>query len=121
MPSYAGFDLGLVFEMNTVPAPKARQITGYPGVNGLQCRDLGSRGGYTTVAAALGASTPGGLGLLIQGLRSLQQAGGESILIDEFGVAWPSVILDQFAPTGRIYTGPAGFFKKYEAIFFHRI
>lgn len=119
MASYAAFDLGLVFEMNTSPAPNARQVNEYPGANGLEVIDMGSRGGRTTVFGGLGATTSGGLATLIQGLRTLQVAGTANTLVDAFGVSWTGVILEQFAPVGRVHRGGPGFVQKYQASFLH--
>jgi hypothetical protein len=120
MATYAAFDLGLIFEMVTVAAPNARQVNAYPGANGLEVIDLGSRGGQTTVLAALGASSSSGLATLIQGLRTLQVAGTANVLVDEFGVSWPGVILEMFAPVGPVRLGTGGsFLQRYQAQFLH--
>ena len=119
MASYAGFNLGLIFEMNTFPAPNARQINEYPGANGIEVIDMGSRGGRTTVVGGLGSATAGGLATLIQGLRTLQVAGSGNVLVDHFGVPWAGVILEQFAPVGRVQRGGPGWVQRYQASFLH--
>lgn len=112
MASFNGVDLGLVFEMNVAPNPKARQINTYAGGNGLEVLDQGSRGGSSYVEGAVISPFQSGLGAVEQGFRALMVDGGAYTLVDTLGTAWPTVILVQYSPKGRVYRaigyGPVG-------------
>lgn len=120
MASYAGTDLGVVEACNTSAAPKERQVNAYPGVNGLQLLDHGSRGGMTALRGHLIASSKANLATLVDTFRGYQLAGGKASLVDTYGTTWTGVILTQFRPTGRFYAMPGGYFcQAYEAEFLH--
>lgn len=121
MPAYYnGVNLGLIFEMPVAANPKGRQINAYPGANGLEVIDHGSRGGSTFVSAALiGASTQQ-LRALEQQLRALQVDGGAYPLVDDLGTTWPGVILVQYQPTGRVFLTVDNYLaRRYRAEFLH--
>lgn len=119
MASYAGFGLGHVKRMVTRVAPKARQINSYPGADGLEVLDHGTRGGTTIVEALFVASTTGGILTLKQGLRNLQLAGTGNTLITVDGESFTGVILDDFTPSGAIRPCTGGWCEAYQAVFFH--
>ena len=120
MASFNGTSLGFVFAMNPSAAPNALQINAYPGADGLEVLDLGSRGGRTVVEGALLASSPGGLGAYEGAFRTLQRDKVTSILVDTLGTAWSGVKLVLFAPTGRVVPlVGGGYARKYHAEFLH--
>lgn len=120
MASFNGANLGLIFEMSTSANPNARQINTYPGANGLEVLDQGTRGGSTTVLGALGGTTAGGLAAAEATFRSLQVDGGAYTLVDTLGTGWGRVILIQFTPVGRVYpVVGGGYVRKYEMEFLH--
>jgi hypothetical protein len=106
--------------MSTSANPNSRQVNAYPGADGLEVIDQGSRGGCTFVAGAIVASTAQNLASAEQTFRSLQVDGGAYVLRDDLGRYWPGVILVQFRPVGRIYL-TANYFvtRRYEAEFLH--
>lgn len=119
MASFAGTDLGIVEICNTDLAPKERQINTYPGVNGLQLVDHGTRGAVTSLRGVLSSSSRSGLASALGVFRTYQSVGGKATLVDTFGSSWTDVILVRFRPTGMIYPKPGGFCTKYEAEFLH--
>lgn len=106
--SYDGFSLGLIFKMETVGNPKSRQINSYPGADGLQVIDHGTRGRTTQILGALGASTPSGLAALEERMHQFQRAGRPSILINQFDVMFDGVILTMFRTQGRVQIAIGG-------------
>jgi hypothetical protein len=122
--SFNGVSLGLVFTMNTSPNPSGRQINAYPGANGLEVINHGSRGGRTAVSGAIVAAGALGLAAALQTFRALLADGGAYVLLDNKGTAFPGVILERFTPVGRamptvgLFAG-ANFTQRYEAEFLH--
>ena len=120
MATFNGEDLGFIFAMNTAPATKSRQINTYPGANGLEVIDLGTRGGQTVLDGALFAANAASLAALEQSFRTLQEDGGPYNLVDTLGTAWSNVILVAFAPQGRVFSVVGGALaRKYHAEFLH--
>jgi hypothetical protein len=121
---FNGYSLGLVESMPVAPNSQARQINVYPGANGLEVINQGSRG-KTTVAAgiAIGPSVAG-LAAVEQTFINLVQDGGGYLLIDTLGRSWSPVILTKFQPHGRAkeVVGPYGlvyYGRAYDAEFLH--
>jgi len=127
MPAYyAGLDLGFIFIMNTAASPNSRMLNAYPGANGLESVDLGSRGGHTLVEGGIVAASAGGLAAVEAAFRGLQVNGLASVLVDTLGTAWPEVILDQFVPIGPVRPVVANltgvyYCRHYRAEFLHLI
>lgn len=119
MASFNSTDLGIVEVCNTVQAPKERQVNAYPGVDGLQLIDHGTRGAITQLRGVLAASSRSGLATLLGTFRAYHAAGGKATLVDTYGVSWTNVILVQFRPIANIYPVPGGFCTRYEAEFLH--
>jgi len=121
MPAfYNGVSLGFVFEMQVMANPKGLQVNVYPGADGLEVIDQGSRGGTTTLRAALVAASPQALAAAEQSLRSLQVAGRAGTLVDDLGRSWPGVILRQYRPQGRVCLAVNNYLaRKYDAEFLH--
>lgn len=122
MASFDGYDLGFVFDCNTEPAVKARQLSGYPGVDGLQALDLGARGGRTVVNGAILAPDTPSIGFVEAAFRAYQATGVRSVLVDQEGFAWAGVILESFRPEGRVFgvlSYQGGYAKRYRATFLH--
>lgn len=120
MASFNGVSLGFIFLMNTAANPKSRQINAYPGADGLEVLDHGSRGGTTVVEGAIGSVSAPGLSAAEQSLRSLQVDGGAYVLVDTLGRSWGGVILVQYRPKGRVYLTINNFLaRRYDAEFLH--
>jgi len=119
MPTYAGTDLGIVSESNTEANPKERQANAYPGVDGLQLIDHGTRGATSYARGHLVASSGAALASLLATFRGYQLAGGKAQLVDKWGTAWDGVILTRFRPTGPAYPCVGGMCQAYEAEFLH--
>lgn len=119
MPSFAGTDLGLVEESNTEEAPKERQANAYPGVDGLQLIDHGTRGATSYARGSLVASSGAALAAALEVFRGYVRAGGKAAFVDKYGTTWAGVILVRFRPVGPTYTTPGGFCQRYEAEFLH--
>lgn len=119
MASFNGTDLGIVEACNTAQAPKERQVNAYPGVNGLQLIDHGTRGAMTQLRGVAFASSRAALASTLDVFRGYLAAGGKATLVDTYGASWAGVILVQFRPVGNIYPMPGGFCIRYEAEFLH--
>lgn len=119
MASFNGTDLGIVETCITAQAPKERQVNAYPGVNGLQLIDHGTRGAVTSARGLFSASSRAALASVLNTFRGYHTAGGKATLVDTYGTSWSDVILVQFRPAGVIYTSPGGFCTRYEAEFLH--
>ena len=120
MASFNGIDLGLVFEMSVGANPKGRQINTYPGANGLEVIDHGTRGGRTVCLGALGGATTAVLASAEAALRGAQLDGGKYTLVDTLGISWTGVILANFQPVGRVnLLAGGGYGRKYQAEFLH--
>ena len=120
MASYAGANIfGIGVRMRTAVNPRDRQVNSYPGVNGLEVLDGGSRGLVTLVAGTLIGSDESGLGASEQFFLSYFD-GSAYLLVDTLGRAWPSVRLESFRPAGRVRRGPDGTcLREYTAEFLH--
>jgi hypothetical protein len=117
---YNGVDLGFIFEMVVAANPKGRQVNSYPGANGLEVLDHGSRGGTTIVIGAIVAPSAQALASAEQQLRSLQVDGGAYTLRDDLGKYWPGVILIQYRPQGRVYLTVNNYLtRRYDCEFLH--
>lgn len=124
LPSFNGIALGFLFSMNPAPNPNGRQINTYPGQNGLEVIDQGSRGGTTLLEAAIIAAGPAALASAEQSFRALVADGGAYTLVDQLGTVWTGVILAKFTPKGRVLnvaaTIPGVYIaRKYDAEFLH--
>ena len=121
MANFNGTDLGFIFEMNTIPSPKALQVNAYCGIDGVGVVDLGSRGGRTTVLGAIVAPDAASLATATQGLRALMVSGAKATLVDQEGTSWASVRLAAFEPSGpRLNVAGGGAARRYRAEFFHQ-
>lgn len=121
-PTFGGLAIfGLVFTCNTAGNPVAYQVTGYPGVDGVQSIRLGARGGTTTIEGALAGSDPSSLGAQIAILRGLQLAGAVAVLTDQYGEAWPNVRFAEFTTGDRVFrlAENAGYATKYRCSLLH--
>lgn len=121
MASFNSTDLGTVVEMTTVLSPKQRQVNAYPGINGLQLIDHGTRGATTRVRGILSGSGRAGLSTVFDTFRGYQTAGGKATLVDVLGKSWTNVILVVFQPIGQsgVMAGGVNYCQQYEAEFFH--
>lgn len=126
MATFDGNDLGLVEEWETTAAPKERQITGYPAVDGLEVTDLGARGGRTMIRGVLYFdlgdydSSILALAAYKQVLRNYQIDGGTYVFLDDEDTEWDDAILELFKPYGprRNFNG-TGILQKYEMELLH--
>lgn len=119
-PSFDGVSLGPVCITRTYANPVARQINEYPGVNGLEVLNMGSRGGTTEAEGFLIATDLPSLGAAFATFIAYQRDGGAYTLFDSKGIEWPSVILADFRPDGM--AKPAlnfGYVQAYKALFLH--
>ena len=121
MAIFAGYDLGMIEEIETFPNEKGRQINSYPGVNGLEILDHGTRGLRTTVRGVILAPDLPTLSADKQLLGGFVLDGGQYAMLDDDGTLWTNVILVKFQPTGRrfVLAGLVGVAQRYEAEFLH--
>lgn len=121
MASFNSTSLGTVLVMNTARNPKQRQVNAYPGVDGLQLIDHGTRGAMTSCSGLLTGTGVGGLSTILDTFHGYQEAGGKATLVDKLGKSWTNVILVQFTPVGPCYPIQGGvlYCQQYEAQFLH--
>lgn len=120
MATFDSVDLGYIQFMVTSPNAHARQVTAYPGVNGIEVLNMGSRGSNTVLQAAVSSSSLAGVSTALQTLGAYVLDGGAYTLVDNMGTTWTNVIMVSFQPTGRVVRSLPGVYTiKYEAEFLH--
>lgn len=126
MATFNSIDIfGVHLIMTPVQAPKARELIGFAGVNGLFAIDLGTRGGQTHVEGWLTGATVSDVVSAESAFRTFQSNGGAFTLVDNAGVTWSNVILDTFAPSPGfrevidVANGFTGMGRHYTATFLH--
>lgn len=118
-PTFDGVWLGPICTTRTYANPVARQVNEYPGVNGLEVLNLGSRGGTTEADGLLFGTDLYDLANRFATFINYQRDGGAYVLYDSFGTAWPLVILVDFHPEGLAMQAPGGVVRAYRALFLH--
>jgi hypothetical protein len=113
---------GLDVIMQTVEPSRERQINAFLGINGVEVLDFGSRMRTTQVAGRLIGDSPGEVGVYETRFRNYRNPYAYSLLTTE-GILWNDVMLDTFAPQGRLMgDGSTGqFWRSYHATFIHLI
>lgn len=120
MATYNSVDLGYIQSFTTAPNAHARQVTAYPGVNGLEILNLGSRGSTTSVSGAVSASSLANLSSALQTLGAYVSDGGAYTLVDNLGTTWTNVVMMGFTPVGKVFVSTPGIYTiRYEAQFLH--
>lgn len=121
MATYNGVDLGLIEEPQTVAAGNDLQVNAYPGVNGVEVLNLGSRGGTSLYRGAMSAINVAALDATFALFRAMQASGATATFVDAYGTIWFDVILKSFRPTGprKLLANNDGVIQRYEAEFFH--
>lgn len=101
MASFNGVDMGIVIEKIPSVNPIERQINKYPGVNGLQILQGGTRGGTIKVHGVLISDTVADLEAMEQTWYSAAAAGTTGTLVDDAGNSFANCILMSFVPSGQ--------------------
>jgi hypothetical protein len=121
IPTFNGeYIFGVDVLMQTSEPSRERQINAFLGINGVECLDFGSRLRNTSVSGRLIGYSPAEVGVYETRFRNYRNAYAYNLLTTE-GILWPNVILDTFAPQGRM-AGDAGngqFWRSYRATFLH--
>lgn len=121
-PSFAGTSLGYAVKMQTFAREVARQINSYPGVNGLEVLNMGSRGGTTNAEGVLYGNTLDEISTLMNQFINYQRDGGAYTLVDSKGTSWSTVILQSFKPASPVMPSwGGGYAQQYTAEFLHVI
>lgn len=119
--SYNGIEFDFVFVMFPSANENARQINTYPGANGLEVIDHGTRGGSTI--AQVGFLGPvATINASMETFRDLQLGGQPHTLVDTKGRSWPNVILvglREIAPARPISASVASYAIRAELTFLH--
>jgi hypothetical protein len=114
MATFNGVDyFGPVCTVKAIPAPRRLQINRYPGVNGLQAKDMGADGGEFVVEGWLIAPTPLDVGSLESDLFVAQQTGVLAYFVDNYGNQWPNCLLRMPEVDDRVYPCNGGFCRRY--------
>ena len=91
----------------------ASQANEFFGVNGKQALFGGSRGRMFFIDGVLYGSTGSTLAAAIGLILSYDDGVGR-VLVDSYGVSWPSVVFRKFTPSERVLPG---YFLPYKAVF----
>ncbi len=120
MPSFAGVNIfGLAVQMTTALNPRDRQLNAYPGLNGIEALDGGSRGLVTSVRGMLHGAGASGLAAVERTFLGLFD-GKAYPLVDTLGRVWPSVRLERYQPADRVGQDASGVHvRAYSAEFLH--
>lgn len=117
--TFDGIDLGPVCVIESEGNPVARQINEYPGINGIEVLNMGTRGGSAEVTQGILWSLD--LSELVSredALRAHQLDGGAYMLVESVGRTWGLAILDRFRPIGRyVRSIDGGWARQYRASF----
>lgn len=100
----------------------ARQITGYPGISGIDILNMGSRGRRTQIEGWHAAPGLFELGLIQDQVDAYVLEGLGHDFIDAKGRIFTGAVLEYFAPTGITYPDGAsigGFAQAYTARILH--
>lgn len=81
--------------------PRAAQQNTYPGVNGVEELDQGSRGRLITISGRLLGGNGAALQAAEDNLRSYNDGAAHTIT-DNFGGTWSNAKFEGFEPQGRI-------------------
>jgi hypothetical protein len=113
---------GLDVIMQTIDSARERQYNAFLGVNGVECLDFGSRMRTTQAAGRLIGDSPEEVGIYETRFRNYRNANAYTLLTTD-GILWNNVILETFAPVGRIMGdfGTRQFWRSYQAKFIHLI
>lgn len=102
MAAYGGNAIfGYAVKMRTVTNPTAQQLNAFFGLDGVQSLFGGMRGRYTEVDGVLRGGSLAELNAAIGQFESYFD-GISRVLVDNFGNAWPQVLMDRFEPGPKI-------------------
>jgi hypothetical protein len=120
MPLFNGVNIfGRSVRMRTQTRPRAVQENAFNGVNGVEMIDMGRRGRVTVVEGVLVGSLWGDLVSAVQLFRSYDD-GRSYLLIDQDGLSWPNVRLQEFAPDEQSHIASYYYARPYRAVFLHQ-
>lgn len=100
MATFNSIDMGIVVEKCPSVNPIERQINTYPGVNGLQILQGGSRGGTLSIRGVIGAADVGSLDAMEQTWYSMVIAGVIGAFIDDEGNVFANCLIMSWRPQG---------------------
>lgn len=107
-PSFGGVNFfGPCPVSNRAELPNARQVTGYPGVVGVEVLELGFRTAVTEFAGLWVAATPADLGAFLTQMIALKRSGQMNVLVDTKGITSADAILDDWATEGESRWSPS--------------
>lgn len=119
-PSFDGVQMfGLAPAIIPRANPNDLQWNVFPGINGREMLNLGSRGGQLIAIGLLADTSLAGLITQEALWRAYQANAVVSVLVDTAGVSWTNVVLVHFTPGEEIKPGPAGYLwsRTYQAVF----
>ena len=123
--SFNAIDMGPAVQVVTMPAPNELQVNAYPGVNGLEVINHGSRGGTSHAEGWCYGADLTSLAAAEQTWRGMVTAGTVATLVDTLGTSWANVRITLFQPQGRVlpavFLGTGGFVRRYRMEFLHRV
>lgn len=120
MATFGGSDIfGRAVTIVTEDLQLDRQENAFCGLNGVESLTIGERGLFSTATGLLVGSTSGDLAAAENTFRTYRD-GIARTLVDTFGNSWSNVILEAFAPQGRVRQDAYhGYFRTYTARFRH--
>lgn len=118
MATFNGSNIfGINVVMTAAPHSRAEQKDAFHGVNGLERKDGGARGGLIRVTGLLYGGTPLLLAAAEQTFRNLHN-GVPYTLVDTLGLTWLNAKLIEFQPNGRaMLAGNGNYYREYSATF----
>ncbi|MDR3639061.1 MAG: hypothetical protein P4L84_34975 [Isosphaeraceae bacterium] len=101
MATFNGIDMGIVIEKIPVVNPIERQINTYPGVNGLQILQGGTRGGTIMIKGVLVSDSVYDLEAMEQTWHEAAASGVIGTFVDDVGGTYGNCLFIVFRPEGQ--------------------
>jgi hypothetical protein len=92
---------GLATTVVVADGPRGVQRNAYPGLDGVEELDQGSRGRLITITGRLYGANASAMGAAEADVRSYND-GATHTIVDQFGVAWSYCKYESFEPQGRV-------------------
>ena len=115
MSSYAGVDLfgSGPNRMQVQPETFVNKFSGYAGLNGAEVLLMGGRGRRISITGQLKSATIAGLDTILANIEAYRRL-GPATLVDNDGLVWPRVVIDQFNIIGNKKYTSLGVFVQYQ-------
>lgn len=124
MPGFGPMnDFGQSATWVTLLEPRGKQLNSFPGLDGIECLDMGDRGGRTVVSGVKFGASPADGGASIEAWFTTWLSLRDGVsrdLTDINGTSYSNVLLDQVVKVGRVRQSVYRFyFRQFELHFLH--